>query len=756
MASSPSIAQVDEPDDFGKGARANVARWISEINISEKDDKTAEWLKRGAIINRRYKDERKDAGNAPIINPRRRFAILWSNIETLEPAIYGQMPTAVVSRRFKDADPVGRMASEVLERAVNYSLEEGDFDALMKRLRKDYLLVGRGVPWVRYEPHMKPTRIPLTLVQAEVAEDGPQITDTVESYEDPTGKAYGKDDILTDDDGPHVMEDQVSYEKVCEDHVSWDNFLTNPCREWAEVRWVARQVFMMRDELIERFGEEIGKRVPLDWQPKGYDTGTPENDEQFKKAVVYEIWDKVSRKALWVSKGYTESVLDERDDPLSLEDFFPCPRPIYTTLGLDSLIPVPDYVFYQDQAEELDELTARIGKLVDALRMVGFYAGERKNALSQVFKPGNDNTLVPVEDFQSFKEGGGARGIIEWVPIDMVIQALTGCFEARQRIMEDIYQITGISDIMRGETDPDETATAQKLKGNFGAIRVRDRQKDVARIARDIIRLKGEIIASKFSIDTLKAMTGVQMLTMQEKQEAQAQIQAMQQQAQMTGQQPPPIPPELEEMLQRPSWEDVDQLLKNDAMRSFRIEIETDSTVEPNDTEQKQDAVEFLQAIGTYLANALPVVQAAPQMISVVMEGLKWVTRKFRVGREMEEVIDKAADQIMQAAQNPQQPAADPAEQAKAQEMQAKSQLEAQRLQLDAQETQAKLQGEQQDRDLEYQRMFAELQIEREKLNLEQDALKQEKHRLALETLGRIEDQNIAREANEKKSEPVN
>jgi hypothetical protein len=245
------------------------------------------------------------------------------------------------------------------------------------------------------------------------------------------------------------------------------------------------------------------------------------------------------------------------------------------------------------------------------------------------------------------------------------------------------------------------------------------------------------------------------MMTQAEKQQAQTEIQAMQAQAQATGQQPPPMPPELEEMLQRPSWEDVDQLLKNEAMRSFRIEIETDSTVEPNDTEQKQSAVEFLTAIGTYLANSLPVVQAAPQMIAPIMEGLKWVTRKFRVGREMEEVIDKAADQILEAARNPQPAQADPAEAAKAQAQEQSNQLEQQRLQLDAQETQAKLAGEQQDRQVEYERMMAELQLEREKLDVERQALKQEQHRMALDALGRIEDQNITREA-ANKPEPVN
>src|SRR5205823_780153 len=134
------------------------------------------------------------------------------------------------------------------------------------------------------------------------------------------------------------------WEEAIPDHVSWDDFLTNPARKWAEVRWVARKVFMTRDELVARF-PECGKTVPLDHakDPNGGDDA----DQQWAKATVDEIWDKASRKAIWISKGYTERALDERPDPLGLQDFFPCPRPLLGTTGPRTIIPTPDYVQYE-------------------------------------------------------------------------------------------------------------------------------------------------------------------------------------------------------------------------------------------------------------------------------------------------------------------------------------------------------------------------------------------------------------------------
>lgn len=616
-----STPDVAGPADFGTDPAAVAQRWISEIGLAEKD--TADWYRRGKLINARYVDERKN-----ISETRRRFAILWSNVQTLGPALYARTPTAVVSRRFKDPDPVGRMASEVLERAVNFSLEDYDFDRVMMLCRQDYLLPGRGQVWITYVPHMKQARLPLI--------DG----------KDVTGREYEPDDIDEDEEGQYVTEDQVEYEEARCGHIAWQDFFTNPAREWSEVRWVAKRSYMTRQALVKRFGA-IGKLVPLDWSPNGYNTNSndADKDEQFKKAVIYEVWDADSRKAYWVSKGWTSRCLDIRPDPLKLKDFFPCPPALLTTTAPDSIIPAPDYTLYQDQAEEVDELTGRMGLLIDALRLNGFYAADEKGLIQQVLQKGNENKLIPVDSWAAFAERGGTKGLIEWLPLDMVAKALQACIETRKQVLDDIYQITGISDIMRGDTEAQETAAAQRMKGNWGSLRIRDRKAEIARFARDIIRIKAEIIAEHFSEDTLKKMTGVQMYsTIAERDMAGQQYQMMAQQAQAQQQPPPPEPP----MLGSPTWEEVMALLKDNALRSFRIDIESDSTVEPDATEQQEQAVQFVTTIGTVLAQSAEVVAMAPPLGKLVGESVKFLTRRFAVGRDMEETIDQVMDAIGQ------------------------------------------------------------------------------------------------------------
>lgn len=655
-----------------------AGRWIDEIDQAEKG--CASWWRTGDVIVRRYKNEvRNGRGGANAnVNPIRRFAILWSNVQTLGPAIYAKRPVPEVSRRYNDPDPVGKVASEVLERALSFSLEAYDFDGRMQLCRNDYLLTGRGQLWTRYVPHIR------TVADGDVEED------------------EGEEDT--------EEQEEVEYEEVLCDHVAWKDFLTNPTREWAETRWVARRVFMGRNELIKRFGEKIGKRVPLDagqYANSNQDDQSPDGDVA-KKAQVYEIWDKVSRKVYWVNKAFTEQPLDERDDPLGLKGFFPCPQPLNATLGPDSTIPVPDYVQYQDQADELDDLTQRIAKLQDALRMVGVYAGEENVTLQNVFTPGNENALIPIDAYDLFKEKGGIKGLIEWVPIDMVIQCLKGCYEARAQIIQDIYQITGLSDIIRGDTDPNETATAQGIKAQWGSLRVRDRQKDIQRFARDAINIKAEVIAEHFSIDTLKAMTNVKLMTNAEKQQAQLQMQQQQviwqgqeQQAQAMGQQPPPPPepdPEVMDLLQQPSWEDVQGLLKNDALRSFRIDIETDSTIEPDEMAQKQAFTEYVGAVTQLMTAAAGILPAAPYVAPLFSEIFKQSARVFKVSRTLEDTIDKVFSTA--EAQPPAQPQGPPpvdptqlqAEQIKGQTAMVEAQNEQQRTQVDAQLGMAELQ----------------------------------------------------------------
>jgi hypothetical protein len=653
-----------------------VTKWIEQINLSEQE--LQPWWRTGDIIVRRYKNEnRARGGGRPSVGyERRRFAILWSNVSTLQPAIYASQPKPMVDRRYRDEDPVGKIASDVLERALGFSLDQYDFDGRVKLCVLDYLLPGRGQVWVRYIPHMRE-------VNAE------------QDYELGEGVQDDDDTEVGEVETPEATE-EVVYEEVQCDHVSWKDWLTNPAREWAEVRWVARRVYMTRAELTERFGKDMAKNVPITTTSTGTDTASDAQKQSSQTGEVYEIWDKPTKMAYWVCKGYTGGVLDKREDPLGLTNFFPCPPPLNATTANDSTIPVADYVQYQDQADELDELTARIGKLQDALRMVGVYAGEANRELQLVFSPGNENKLIPIDTFDLWKEKGGVRGLIEWVPVDMVIQVLKGCYEARSQVLNDIYQITGLSDIIRGESNPNETATAQRMKGQWGSLRVRDRQRDLQRFCRDAIRLKAEIIAEHFSIDTLKAMTNVKLLTAAEKQQIE-QIMPLIQQAQQSGM---PIPPGLApdpamlELMAQPTWEEVQALLRDDALRSFRIDVETDSTVQPDENAAKMAFTEFTSAIVGLMSAAASIVPTAPYTAPLFAEVLKQGARTFNVSRSMEDVIDKVFEQAEAAP--PVQPQGPPppeppdqsaiqVEQLKSQTAQMQAQIEQQRTQMEGQ-----------------------------------------------------------------------
>jgi hypothetical protein len=646
-----------------------VTKWIEEINLSERE--LQPWWKTGDIIVRRYKNEnRARGGGRPSVGyERRRFAILWSNVSTLQPAIYAKQPVPMVDRRYRDEDPVGKIASDVLERALGFSLDQYDFDGRVKLCVLDYLLPGRGQVWVRYIPHMREVN----------AEQDPELG---EGVQDDDRNEVGEVET------PEATE-EVVYEEVQCDHVSWKDWLTNPAREWAEVRWVGRRVYMTRAELTERFGAEMAKNVPITTTSTGTDTASDAQKQSSQTGEVYEIWDKPTKTAYWVCKGYTGGVLDKREDPLGLTNFFPCPPPLNATTANDSTIPVADYVQYQDQADELDELTARIGKLQDALRMVGVYAGEANRELQLVFSPGNENKLIPIDTFDLWKEKGGVRGLIEWVPVDMVIQVLKGCYEARSQVLNDIYQITGLSDIIRGESNPNETATAQRMKGQWGSLRVRDRQRDLQRFCRDAIRLKAEIIAEHFSIDTLKAMTNVKLLTAAEKQQIE-QIMPLIQQAQQSGM---PIPPGMApdpamlELMAQPTWEEVQALLRDDALRSFRIDVETDSTVQPDENAAKLAFTEFTSAIVGLMSAAASIVPSAPYTAPLFAEVLKQGARTFNVSRSMEDVIDKVFEQA-EAAPPVQPPGPPPPDESAMQVEQLKSQTAKMQAQIEQQRTQ--------------------------------------------------------------------
>jgi len=277
--------------------------------------------------------------------------------------------------------------------------------------------------------------------------------------------------------------------------------------------------------------------------------------------------------------------------------------------------------------------------------------------------------------------------------------------QLRKQLLDDVFQITGISDIMRGDTEAEETASAQKMKIQSGQSRMKDRKDEMSRVARDVVRMVAELVSEQFEITTLMEVSGVKLPSQHDvdmaNQQQQMQYQQVmqnfpqiQQQAQAQGQQPPPPPAPPQPVDLGPTQEDVIGLLRNGVTRRFELDIETDSTVAADEAQEKNDRTMFIQSMSQFVMAWGPIIQQSPEIAPLAGALLKFGVAAFPVARELTDVIDETMDKIFEKAQNPQPPQPDPKTQAQIQIAQTKAQAEQQKAQTEAQTTQFQAQAD--------------------------------------------------------------
>ena len=632
----------DEPTQ--KTPQEVASYWLGQISYAEK--KRQPFIRRGRQIIKRFKNKRTQTTlSVPMAN--KRMNVLWSNVQTQKPVLFAQTPKANVSRRNKTKDPVGRNASIVLQNVLQNSLAMEDFDYVMSQVIEDRLLPGSGLAMVEYRPQ--------------------------------------------------IEADQVGWQAAETRYLHWEDIITNVARTWQEVWFLGYRVFMTRKEVKaavlattgdEELADQISQEITLDHK-EADDKGDSRNamEQSEAKAIVWVIWDKSEQQVLHIATGYAQAPLAVMPPPINFDGFWPCPRPLQSTTSNDSTNPVPDFEQYVDQADEIDLLTQRIAGLTKALRLRGVYAADMES-IKELMEAG-DNDMIPVENFMGLAERGGLDKQVAWFPVREVAETLFKCIEARQSAIQIMYEVTGISDIMRGATDSAETATAQQLKAQFGGVRIRESQKDVQRFIRDLLRKKAEIICEHFKLEVIQVMSGVKMLTQVQKQtimqtqqlgqqfaQVQQQYQQMAAQAQQQGMQPPPPPqppavlqqaqqaleglkkqiPDLEEAMEEPTWEEVMAVLRNEKLRGFVVDVETDSTIEPDQQAQQQSATQFVTAVAQFMTAALPIMQAEPDAADFLGELMSWVTRQWKGADTIEGALDEFVEKMKKKAEQPPTP----------------------------------------------------------------------------------------------------
>lgn len=599
--------------------------WRNELAAARRREK--DFWKEGREVKKIYSGECNDS--IP-------FNVLYSNTETLLPALYSNTPRPVVTRRFKDEDALGAAVSKAGERSLEFFLDTNTDeyaapDAVITDAVLDALLPGRGVSRLKYEP---------TLVG-----------------------------------------NVKKYEAVCVESVVWDRVLFGYAKKWEHMPWVAFEHHLDKDECKRMFGAPALANLEF---TKGESAGDEDreanrdetglNTGEKETACVYEIWWKDKKKVIFFSEKLDDGYLKESDDPLKLTGFYPMPQPLRFLRKANDLRPTAPYKLYENQAKELNKITTRINRLVEALKVRGAY-DPAVGDIQKVFDAG-DNELVPADNAAALQNAQGLESVIWLVPIEKIVAVLQQLILARQQCKQVIYEVTGISDILRGQSVASETATAQKIKDQWGVLRLKRMQKDVQRYAREMLRIALEIMGETFSEETFAKITGLPFTTSAQSQQAQMIAQA----AQAAGQQPPP---EVQQALQAPQWAQVMQVMKDNFARAYKIDVETNSTLDVEATEDKKDISELLQAIGQFMQATGPLVQSGGLPFEAMQAFLLSVTRRFRLGPEAEEQLRK-----MQA---PQPPQPDPAkqqqdqiklqvEQMKAANVEKQSQMEMQRM----------------------------------------------------------------------------
>ncbi|HEX2656200.1 MAG TPA: hypothetical protein VHN11_21465 [Xanthobacteraceae bacterium] len=674
-------ATLTKPQDAGKGQAGVVKRWLMALAISDKQEK--DWRKTADEVVQRYRQEgegydtfAKSAGS--------KFNILWSNTEVQRPALYHSTPKPDVRRRYRDEDQAGKEAATTLERGLSFSVDAYDFDQVMNLAVLDLLLPGRAVTRVRYTPTFQTVTPP------------PELPAPISQDEETGAPVYAPEDL--DEAGEPIPKKGESFEKItyqavsCE-HVAWKDFRRGPGRTWDEVEWIAFRHKLTMEQLEALCDDKAdAKLVTLDCDDsEGDDKDNKDGDGEganlFKRGEVWEVWDKTERQILFIAPSVKDKPLKKTRDELGLENFYPIPRPMYALESSDSLVPVELFKLYKDQADELDRVTQRINKLITACKIRGIY-DSTMGAVAEAMKAG-DNEFVPTSDgaIAMLAQGGSFDRAIWIFPVEKLAAVLKELYLSRDQIKATIYEITGLSDILRGESDADETLGAQQLKAQSGSRRLRRMQKEVQRYARDLMRLKAEIIAEHFEPFMLELMSAKTLTP------------------------------------------DVMKVLRDDITRSYRIDIETDSTIAEDEQRDQESMAKLLDGITRYVAAVGPVVQAGYMPAQTAVTLLKSFARRVRLGREVEDALDDAQGQIekqgVQEKPDPEMMKIQAEMQAQQQSAQMEMQLKQQEMAMKQQQAEAELQIKQQEAAMKLQMMQAEMAMKQRAFDNEQARLDQ-------------------------------
>lgn len=602
----------------GKAKRELGAKWIARVEAAGKLEK--DWLDDAQIATKAYTNEEKAETSEKTLGKRYDFNILFSNVETIVPAVINSSPVPDIRRRFNDPDPAARVVSDILERAISVQIDDSRLQVELEAAAQDAFLAGRGVVRIKFHGDV---------VGGEP--DKQEIIDAI--AEDDIGLEAGDEDGLSaarrsaeypdadEVDGvsagvPTV--ERLENERISFEAVSWKDYRHGPSKRWQDRPWDAFRFVIAKDDEHDSFDRELIRSQFDESETKTW-------TESGEDICGWEIWCKKTKKVYFVSDNGV--MLKVVEDPLGLSNFFPVPTPMQPIEVTGRLKPVNPFSIYRKLADQLDTISKRIDVLTKAMKIKGWYSGTEETLKSVIDLEDDEFAPIPNGELWSQSAGGIAAAIAFW-PIEKFIVALQQLYSARDQTKQAIYEITGISDIVRGASAASETATAQQIKSQWGSLRIQKMQRMMERYARDLFVMMTEIIATRFTFQTLQEMTSIPILT---------------------------TPTDTPEQVQLKNG--VIALLRGKLAMYYRIDVESDSTIRADLTRQKAEVSQFLQGASAYFAAVAPLVQQGALPPDAAVEIFAATSRMFNLGKSVEDTLEKMVQEARAKADAARQPA---------------------------------------------------------------------------------------------------
>lgn len=608
--------EPQKPDD----KRNNVAYWLRWIKGARKASKET-WQEADAAWREFDNGKRCSDDSSSSDDKGRLFPLYWQCCDTVSSAYYAKTPKLIARRKFDIEDPDALTAGLIAERLAEHLRDNCAFDATMSAAVSDLLHASKTTTQLVTKQTIEVVQVPVPVMLAAdgvtyLTQDGQPVTDV---QQDAQGQLFTLSTI-------EKKRTSVGIKPVIYDELIHDPEAS--CEE--DITAIGLHFVMDYDEAKERFlknedGSYKDIILPFKSNTNYHDDERDKDRDDLpgKYLEGWEIWDKKTQTVYFVSCDYSEAFLDSKPDLYKLRRFFPIAPLVITNKPKKNLYPRPVYSRLRPTLEKLHDLYARKFDLIDGIRRRCLVDGSEPD-LVDALNSLESGAFIACKNLQALLDKGGVQNLILWIPVAELISAISEINSLEAEFKNLVYEWFGVPDILRGVSDPQEALGTQQIKSTAAHDRFKVIKMRVQELARNSLEMMLDLAVHIMEPEEIQEIIGFKYLSQEHQRRFPAGL----------------------------------EILKDDASRIVRLDLETDSTsfIDQQAEVMKRKAITDTVINGLAMIGKMENQEFAP----VVIQALLYNISAAGGSKEFEDGVMKSVKQLIDRKNQPQEPAPPP------------------------------------------------------------------------------------------------